>query len=71
MLFMVFNLGLDALTWNFKRTDAGNMDALFLRGGGSRLVAKHSVLYDSYLTYLKDVEKQHVFKGVEDRRRED
>ncbi len=65
MLFMGFNIVLDALTWNFKRADAGNVDALFLRGGAKRIVTRHSALYDSYLKYLKDVEEKRVLKKTE------
>jgi len=65
-LFMFFNILLDALTWNFKRADGGTMDALFLRGGATRLLAKHPPMYDSYLKYLREVETKQVLGETED-----
>ena len=60
MLFMVFNVLLDGMVWNFKRADKYSLDAIFLRGGAKSLVKKHSPLYEAYLKYLNDIEKKNV-----------
>jgi radical SAM superfamily enzyme YgiQ (UPF0313 family) len=57
-IYLVFNIFLDALVWNFRRARRYGLDTMFIRAGAKTLVIKHSKTYDSYLKYLYSVEKE-------------
>jgi radical SAM superfamily enzyme YgiQ (UPF0313 family) len=61
-LFLIFNVLLDALVWNFKRANRYSLDTIFLRGGAKMIIAKFSDIHSAYLKYLNDIEKE---KGLE------
>jgi anaerobic magnesium-protoporphyrin IX monomethyl ester cyclase len=56
-LFVLYNILLDALVWNFKRTKMYTLDIMLLRAGAQILIRKYSVIYDSYLKYFFNAEK--------------
>lgn len=60
ILFLIFNVLLDALVWNFKRANRYSLDTIFLRGGAKTIVTKYSDIYSAYLKYLNDIEKKRV-----------
>ena len=61
-LFLIFNVFLDALVWNFKRANRYSLDIMFLRGGAKTIVTKYSDIYSAYLKYLEDIEKKRVLE---------
>jgi hypothetical protein len=60
MLSATFNIFLDALLWDFSEVDRYGIDAIFMRGGAKGIVRKHSPLYESYIQYLQDIQKQSI-----------
>ncbi|MDP8217216.1 MAG: radical SAM protein [Candidatus Theseobacter exili] len=61
-LSMAFNVFINALVWNFKEANRYNIKNLFLRVGAKTLVVKYSDIYNSYLKYLRDIERRAVLK---------
>lgn len=57
-LFLIVNIGLDALVWNFGRVNRYGLNILFLRGGAKLIVAKYADLYTIYLKYIEDLERR-------------
>ena len=59
-LYLIFNIFFDALVWNFKRANRFRLDTIFLRGGAKTIVNKYSNIYQTYLKYLKNLEKEQI-----------
>lgn len=57
-LSVIYNIFLDALVWNFKRTKMYTLDTLLLRAGAQVIIRKYSLLYDSYQKYFLNTEKK-------------
>ncbi len=61
-LFLIFNVFLDALVWNFKKANRYSLDTMFIRGAAKTIVTKYSDIYSAYLKYLEDIEKKRVLE---------
>jgi len=59
-LYLIFNIFIDALVWNFKRVNRFRLDTIFLRGGAKTIVNKYSNIYQTYLKYLRNLEKEKI-----------
>lgn len=64
MLFIFFNVFIDALIWNFKRANQYNLDILLMRGGAKLIVDKYSEVSVSYVHFLEDLEKKKLTSPV-------
>jgi radical SAM superfamily enzyme YgiQ (UPF0313 family) len=60
--FLIFNVFLAALVWNFKGANRYSLDIMFIRGAAKTIVRKYSDIYNAYLKYLADVEKKRVLE---------
>ncbi len=63
LLDLAFNIFLDALVWNFKRSFRYNLETIFLRIGSNFIVNKYTQLYTGYLKYLEELESASVING--------
>jgi radical SAM superfamily enzyme YgiQ (UPF0313 family) len=59
-LHLFANILLDALVWNFGRSQRHNLDTLCIRGGAKVIVAKGSQACDAYLHFLAEAERRRL-----------
>lgn len=63
MLFMSFNVLLDALVFNFRRANAYRLSTVFIRAGAKAIIGKCSDAHIAYLSYLKNVEQRKLLEN--------
>jgi hypothetical protein len=55
-LKLVFNVVIDALVWDFRRVFRFSFETLLVKGGFKFLVSRLAHTYDSYLTFLDEID---------------
>ena len=62
-LKLVYDVFLDALVWNFSRAHRYRLNAMLVRGGGKVIVVKSMPLWQGYVKFLTEIERESILAG--------